>query len=81
MSDTQKSDTLETTLLKLASPGISPKEMLRQAKKLHPKASKKEIIRAAFSSLILTADKDIEKSVALHNFAITERGNVTDVER
>jgi hypothetical protein len=75
MSNTDKSDTLETTLLKLATPGISPKEMLRQARKLHPKASKKEIIRAAFSTLILTADKDIEKSAALHHFAISERGN------
>jgi hypothetical protein len=81
MPDTEKSDTLGATLLKLATPGISPKDMLRQARKLHPKASKKDIIRAAFSSLIDAADQDIEKSVALHNFAITERGNVTDVER
>lgn len=81
MHNLENSDTLETTLLKLATPDISPKEMLRQAKKLHPKASKKDIIRAAFSSLITAADKDIEASMTLHNFAITERGNVTDVDR
>ncbi|MGV8954514.1 MAG: hypothetical protein ACOH2M_25685 [Cypionkella sp.] len=73
-----KSQTLENTLLKLATPGASPKDMLRQARKLHPKASKKDIIHAAFVSLIGAADHDIEKSVALQNFAITERGNVDD---
>jgi len=81
MTKTETADTLETTLLKLATPNISPKDMLRQARKLHPKASKKEIIRAAFSSLITSADKDIEASIALHNFAITERGNVTDSDK
>ncbi|HTN62027.1 MAG TPA: hypothetical protein VL147_10775 [Devosia sp.] len=78
MPATEPSDSLEATLLKLASPNISPREMLRQAKKLHPRATKKEIIRAAFSSLIAIADKDVETSQALHNFAITERGAVTD---
>ena len=81
MSKTDKPDTLETTLLKLATPNISPREMLRQAKRLHPKASKKEIIRAAFSSLIVSADKDIEASLTLQNFAITERGTVTDSDK
>ena len=81
MSKTDKPDTLETTLLKLATPNISPREMLRQAKRLHPKASKKEIIRAAFSSLIVSADKDIEASLALQNFAITERGSVSDLDK
>jgi hypothetical protein len=80
MPKTETTDTLETTLLKLATPNISPREMLRQARKLHPQASKKEIIRAAFSSLITAADKDIEASQALHNFALSERGNVTDTE-
>ncbi|MEO5806494.1 hypothetical protein [Devosia sp.] len=78
MPNSDKKDTLETTLLKLATPNVSPKEMLRQAKKLHPKASKKDIIRAAFSSLIHTADQDVEKSQALQNFALSERGSVSE---
>ncbi|HTM76440.1 MAG TPA: hypothetical protein VL133_02265 [Devosia sp.] len=78
MPTTETLDSLETTLLKLAGPNISPREMLRQTRTLHPKASKKQIIRAAFSSLIAVADRDIGASQALHNFALTERGVVTD---
>ena len=73
MPDHDKTETLEATLLRLAHPNISPKELLRQTRKLHPKASKKEIIRAAFSSLIAVAERDVETSRALQNFALTER--------
>ncbi|WP_375451312.1 hypothetical protein [uncultured Devosia sp.] len=74
MPDPDKKETLEATLLRLASPNNSPRDMLREARKLHPKASKKQIIRAAFSSLIGVADHDIERSQALQNFALTGRG-------
>lgn len=77
MPDTAKDDTLEATLLKLATPNISPKDLLREARKLHPKATKKDIIRAALSSMIHTADQDVEKSQALQNFAFAERSEPT----
>ncbi len=74
MPELDKTPSVEATLLALVTPNGSPKELLRATRKLHPKASKKEIIRAAFSSLISLADKDAEKSRALQNFAIVERG-------
>ena len=62
------------TLLKLAKPKMSPKELLRETRKLHPEASKKDIVRAAFASIIAVADEDGETALALHDFAIKERG-------
>ena len=78
MPHRDQAETLEATLLRLASPNISPKELLRQTRKLHPKASKKEIIRAAFSSLITAAERDVETSRALQNFALAERAPEID---
>ena len=43
---------IETTLLALAKPKMTPKDMLKLTRKAHPEASKKEIIRAAFQSII-----------------------------
>lgn len=65
---------LEATLMALAKPRMSPKELLKATRKVHPDASKKEIVRAAFRSLIAAADNDSEAALALHDFAIKERG-------
>lgn len=65
---------LQSTLLSLASSKLSPKEMLKATRKAHPKASKKEIVRAAFASLISVADHDHDKALALQDFALKERG-------
>lgn len=69
---------IEATLLSLAKPRMTPKELLKAARKAHPDASKKEIVRAAFRSLISVADSDVDKAVILHNFALQERA-VDDV--
>lgn len=66
---------LQQTLLRLAKPKMSPKELLRETKKLHPEAGKKDIVRAAFASLIAVADQDGEKALVLQNMAISERGS------
>lgn len=66
---------LQNTLLNLASAKMTPKEMLKATRKAHPKASKKEIVRAAFASLIAVADTDAEKALTLQDFAIRERGS------
>ena len=66
---------LKSTILKHASPNVSPNILLRAIKHAHPKASKKQIIRAAFEAIIESAESDIESSRALHDFAMTERNS------
>ena len=65
---------LEATLMALAQPKMSPKELLKLTRKAHPDATKKEIVRAAFRSLITAADTDAEKALLLQDMAIKERG-------
>jgi hypothetical protein len=62
------------TLQQLANPKLKPKELLKAVRERHPKASKKTIVRAAFYSIITLSERDPEKTKALHNFALTERG-------
>ena len=69
---------IEATLISLAKPKMTPKELLRAARKAHPDASKKEIIRAAFHSIITVADSDVDKATLLQSFALQERA-VDDV--
>jgi hypothetical protein len=69
---------IEATLIALARPKMTPKELLKAARKAHPDASKKEIVRAAFRSLISVADSDADKAAILQNFALQERA-VDDV--
>jgi hypothetical protein len=69
---------IEATLLALAKPKMSPKDLLKAARKAHPDASKKEIVRAAFRSIIAVADSDGDKALTLQNFALQERA-VDDV--
>ena len=64
---------IEATLLQLAKPKMTPKELLRATRKAHPDASKKEIIRAAFRTVIAAADTDAEKALLLQDFAIKGR--------
>lgn len=71
--EAEKPEPIERTLLQLAKPKMSPKELLGLARKAHPEASKKEIIRAAFRSIITIADSDLDKAVLLQNFALQER--------
>ena len=76
--DKPAGSSIEATLLSLAKPKMSPKELLKLTRKAHPDASKKEIIRAAFHSIISVADSDVDKAVVLQNFALQERA-VDDV--
>ena len=64
---------IEATLISLGRPKMTPKELLKAARKAHPDASKKDIIRAAFHSIITVADSDVDKAVILQNFALQER--------
>lgn len=73
MSKEKIDNPIEKTLLELAKPKMSPKELLKLARKAHPDASKKDIMRAAFGSIIAVADSDVDKARVLQNFAIAER--------
>jgi hypothetical protein len=64
---------IEATLLSLVRPKMTPKELLKEARKAHPEASKKDIIRAAFRTVIAAADTDTEKALLLQDFALKER--------
>jgi hypothetical protein len=64
---------IEATLLALVRPKMTPKELLKEARKAHPDASKKEIIRAAFRTVIASADTDTEKALLLQDFALKGR--------
>lgn len=64
---------LSAALVKLAKPGMSHKQLIEAVRQEHPNASKKEIVRAAFYSLITGADADISKAKQLQDFALVER--------
>ena len=71
--ETKVSD-LDPSLLELAQPVIKPKALLKAVKDRHPKAKNKDIVHAAFRSLIAVADGDPAKADVSQNFAIAERG-------
>ena len=72
---------LSATLKRLANEGVTPKAMMQKIKKLHPKASKKQIIQAAFLQMIDTAEHDLDTSRTLQNFALEERRTGADNDR
>lgn len=66
---------ISATLARLATPKITPRELLKAVHKRHPEASKKAIVRAAFYSIISNADSDPAKADRLQGFAIGERAS------
>ena len=66
------------TLMRIVTPEMTPKQLLKAARKEHPNASKKDIARAAFFSIISHADQDIGKSRNLQAFALAERTQVSE---
>ena len=66
---------LAETLVSVTHPGMKPKEIIASVREHHPKASKKEIFRAAFYSLTETSPEPDDKAKHLHDFALTERGD------
>lgn len=63
------------TLRSEAVPGMKPKELIAAVRRQHPDASKKEIVRAAFYTLIEGHGVSEEHRNGLHAFAIGERGS------
>ncbi len=61
------------TIRELARPGMKPKALIDAVKERHPSATKKEIARAAFLTVILAAEHDPEQTKALHDLAMDGR--------
>jgi hypothetical protein len=61
------------TLMRIVTPDMTPKQLIKAARREHPDASKKDIVRAAFFSIIANADQDHEKARNPRAFAIAER--------
>ena len=60
---------IASTIRELAQPGMKPKVLIEAVKDLHPEATRKEIARAAFLSVILSAQHSPEDLQALHDIA------------
>jgi hypothetical protein len=61
------------TIKELAVPGMKPKALIDAVKQRHPEATRKEIARAAFLSVILAAEYDPDDTQALHDIAMDTR--------
>ncbi len=71
--DATELQTISDTLMRIVTPDMTPKELMKAARKEHPDASKKDIARAAFFSIIANADQDHGKVKNLQAFAIAGR--------
>lgn len=76
--DASEMSAIGDTLMRIVTPDMSPKQLVKAAQKEHPKASKKDIARAAFFSIIANADQNIGKAKNLQAFAIAERTQPSD---
>jgi hypothetical protein len=67
------SDPLEQTIVRIVSEHRDPKSTIQAIRRVHPKASKKQIIRAAFRVMIEKSASDADASRDLQSFAISNR--------
>jgi hypothetical protein len=71
-------ESLDASIDRLVKMQTEPGKMMKEIRKLHPKASKKQIIRAAFALMIENADRDLAASRALQNFGISAGRSAAD---
>ena len=64
---------ISATIRELVVPGMKPKDLIDAVMKRHPSAYKKEIARAAFLTVILSAEFDPEDTQAFHDLALETR--------
>lgn len=62
------------TLQELARPSMSPKQLFDAVKAHHPKAKRRDITRAALSTMIASADQTPDLALQLQSLAISQRG-------
>ncbi|MCJ8520467.1 hypothetical protein ABID21_003672 [Pseudorhizobium tarimense] len=70
MSEIEK---IARTVSKLAKPKMRPKELFEAVRKVHPKATKKEITRGAFYAVIMAAGSRPDAVHGLHDLATESR--------
>ena len=68
-----KVEEIASTVLLVMTPGMKPKELRKAVEAAHPKASKKDVARAAFYAMIAVADKSPEAAQVLHDAGLTLR--------
>ena len=66
---------IEETLLAKLKPGITPDKLVQAVRAVHPEATKKEIIHAAFAAVIAMAEVDPDRASTLQDFALRNRGD------
>jgi hypothetical protein len=64
------------TLMRIVTPDMTPKQLIKAARREHPDASKKDIARAAFFSIITNADQDHGKAKSRSRSLIRTTGRV-----
>lgn len=64
---------MAATIRELAQPGMSPKQLIDAVRGRHPDATKKEVARAAFMSVIHSAEHDPKYTLELHDLAMETR--------
>jgi len=69
----KETEQIAETIKQLAVPGMKPKALIDAVKERHPNASKKDIARAAFLTVIMSAEYDPEETQALHDLASDTR--------
>ncbi|MBW9115547.1 hypothetical protein JNB88_18065 [Rhizobium cauense] len=65
----KETEFISGTIRALAVPGMKPKALIEAVKAKHPSASKKDIARAAFLAVILSAEYDPDDTQTLHDLA------------
>ncbi|CAN7453039.1 hypothetical protein LJN214_002897 [Mesorhizobium sp. LjNodule214] len=50
---------ISDTLTRIVKPDMTPKQLIKAARRVHPNASKKKVVRAAFFLIISHADRDV----------------------
>lgn len=73
LMDATELQAISDALMRIVTPDMTPKQLIKAARKERPNASKKDIARAAFFSIIANADQDHGKVKNLQAFAIAER--------
>jgi hypothetical protein len=72
---------LAATVRAVARPALKPKEIIAEVRRQHPKASRKDVVRAAFYALIEDGGQGGDQSQLLHELAITQRAPGDDKEK
>lgn len=62
---TAGADTIEETIARLLVPGVTPKQLFKAVREIHPKASRKDVVRAAFAVMIDIVDADPDRALVL----------------